>query len=44
MVNFFMVSIVVCDDVTFWEGGKGSKIVLRTGHIIGLQGKHAVHH
>lgn len=42
--EIFMVSFVVCNDVSFWGAGGEAEIVLREGHIIGLQGKHAVHH
>lgn len=39
-----MVSFIVsyANDVSFMGMGRGADIVMREGHIIGLQGKHAV--
>lgn len=39
--ELLMVSFC-CKDVSFLRGG-GAEIVMWVGHIIGLQGKHAVH-
>lgn len=43
MVNFWWCHLlsIICNDVSFL--GWGADIVMREGHIIGLQGKHAVH-
>lgn len=39
--ELLMVSFC-CKDVSFLRGGQ-AEIVMWVGHIIGLQGKHAVH-
>jgi len=41
--ELLMVIFVVLSAMMYLFGGQDAEIVMRAGHIIGLQGKHAVH-